>query len=135
DTWRGLLLLRGNNPLLRRRNDTSIVVYLLPLQGFTRGSAKNCAIFPIASFLGLTMVALLQSKHDYKGSNVNQINTIDATRDNVAFDYGCFSVFRVETTLQNWHLRTMDRPFKKTHFINRLGTSSEILRYSLPTPQ
>jgi len=52
------------------------------------------------------MGALLHSKHDDRGSTVNQINIIGSTRDNVTFDYGCFSVFRGETTLQNWSLRT-----------------------------
>jgi len=89
------------------RNPQPLCSLLPPLRNApVRGSAKNCAIFPIASFLGLTMVALLHSKHDDKGSTVNQINIMGATRDHVAFDYGCFSVFRGETTLQNWSLRT-----------------------------
>jgi len=58
-------------------------------------------------------IARIQSHHDDKGSNVNQINTIGAIRDNVAFGYGCFSVFRGETTLQNWPLRTWIAPSKR----------------------
>jgi hypothetical protein len=50
------------------------------------------------------MVALLQSKHGYESSNINLINTIGATRGNVAFDHGCFHACRNETTLQKWLL-------------------------------
>jgi hypothetical protein len=52
------------------------------------------------------MVALLQSKHEDKGSNVNQINAIGATRDNVPFDNDGFHAFRDETALQKWPLST-----------------------------
>src|SRR5262249_701188 len=43
----------GYNPLLRRRNDTSIVVYLLPLQGFTRASraAAGLVKFPLDQYI------------------------------------------------------------------------------------
>ena len=71
-----------------------------------RGSAKNCVIFPIASFLGLTLVALLKSEHDYVRSNIHRINTLGAQRDNVASDSGGFCAFRDKTTHQKWPVST-----------------------------
>jgi hypothetical protein len=52
------------------------------------------------------MGALLKSKHGYESSNVNQINIIGATQDNVAFDNDGFHAFCDETALQKWLLST-----------------------------
>ena len=66
----------------------------------SRGLAKNCAIFPIASFWRIPIVALLKSKHEPRISDVNRINAVGETRDHIVFDHGCFQAFRDKTTLQ-----------------------------------
>ena len=61
---------------------------------------QRTAIFPIASFWRILIVALLKSKHEPRISAVNRINAVGETRDHIVFDYGCFQAFRDKTTLQ-----------------------------------
>ena len=68
----------------------------------SRGAAKNCAIFPIASFWRLPIVALLTSKHEPIRSNDKRINTLGTLRDHVLLGHGGFYAFRDKPALERW---------------------------------
>jgi hypothetical protein len=63
------------------------------------GAAKNCVIFPIASFWRLPIVALLKSEHEPVHSNGNHLNALDTLRGQVVLGHGGFCAFRDKTTL------------------------------------
>ena len=69
-----------------------------------RGLTKNCAIFPIASFWGLTIVALRKSEHESVWSNVKQINVLDIPYNRDVLCHDCFYAFRDKTTLERWRV-------------------------------
>src|SRR5262249_6533514 len=99
-------------PFFHENGHTSVSSRLIApgsrLVGFgpTRGSAKNCAIFPIASLWRLPIVALLKSEPEHVRNDVSRINGLGTLRDHVVLGHGGFYAFRDKTTFSRWLVST-----------------------------
>jgi hypothetical protein len=72
-------------------------MYLSPAPN---GGGKELCNFSDSLVVEAPQSGLLKSKHEFRISNVNRINTVGETRDHIVFDHSCFQAFRDKTTLQ-----------------------------------